>query len=431
MADPNVKMQFFGDEKDAQRALVALEKKFDTLQNKVKQTSRVSQRGSKESSSGFRDASRSAMGLIGQLGGVTSATAILAKAWSNWSQEIQQAEQNSKKFTRNLIQELTLAGDLAAGPKIREFLQNIPGITEEQGLAAFAGVRGGGPALPRGRVMALSAEAARAGPLIGDDQIGKLGELMGRLAQVAPAREAGDVADLATAVRAAAGARLDQVTTPGFQRATELFVKAGTDPETAIATVLQAVEKGIRPSTLATIAEKVTPAVGIRKLLADPELAKETLGADRAKRLSLVELDKVLEQAGELRKAQVGPEGGLLGRQLRDARELDEAAAVSQDAAAKRQKTLRPFAESQRRVTALRESEGAGLTLAESINFTINRGFSDFMFNIGTQLGLNQGLSEEQLKALMKNNTLLERQNVILEGSDIPTGRVNRNAQSE
>ena len=49
MADPTVKMQFTGDPKSAERALASLEKKYDKLENKIRQTNKVSHKGAKSS----------------------------------------------------------------------------------------------------------------------------------------------------------------------------------------------------------------------------------------------------------------------------------------------------------------------------------------------------------------------------------------------
>lgn len=47
MSDPNLKMRFFGDSADAERALVALEKKYEKLEGQIKGASAASKRGSK------------------------------------------------------------------------------------------------------------------------------------------------------------------------------------------------------------------------------------------------------------------------------------------------------------------------------------------------------------------------------------------------
>lgn len=47
MSDPNLKMRFFGDSADAERALVALEKKYEALQGQIKGATAASRRGSK------------------------------------------------------------------------------------------------------------------------------------------------------------------------------------------------------------------------------------------------------------------------------------------------------------------------------------------------------------------------------------------------
>lgn len=88
MADPNLRMRFFGDSADAERALVALEKKYEALQGQIKGATAASRRGSK--------------GMGDQLAGVAMKVASAATAFLSLGTIITGVIQKNDKFIESI-----------------------------------------------------------------------------------------------------------------------------------------------------------------------------------------------------------------------------------------------------------------------------------------------------------------------------------------
>jgi hypothetical protein len=248
MAESPVKLRIFADAAAAERAIVGLEKKYSDLEQKIKRLGTTS-----------RDEVGVGTAIASSIAGFATVATLVrgaTAAYREWRQEIKGAADQEEQFSRNLIANLAQVGRLAQGPKIKAFLQGIPGVREDQARAAFAGVAAGGPTLPIERVMELTTAGAALAPLFAPlDEQGKvsntaelerLNSLIGKLGEALPAKGAGDIADLAVAAEKFG----ERINTPGFERAVLELQKGGMGGERAIASVLTAIDTGISPAKL-------------------------------------------------------------------------------------------------------------------------------------------------------------------------------------
>ena len=91
MADPNVKMKFFGDEKDAERAIVNLEKKYEKLRAEITRTRNESKKGSIDF---VADVGKQAAGLASLVSRMVAIPALISQiidANRQWQQTAESA----------------------------------------------------------------------------------------------------------------------------------------------------------------------------------------------------------------------------------------------------------------------------------------------------------------------------------------------------
>ncbi|MBK8916458.1 MAG: hypothetical protein IPM64_17975 [Phycisphaerales bacterium] len=372
MADSQVKLKFFADAEAAEKAIVQLEKKYTDLENKVKQVGRRTKESFDEGGLTLGKLAAAFGPAVAGLLSIETAVQAVSHAYRIWKDDIQQAADEHQKFVRQLMTSLALTGDLASGKQVKAALQNVPGVLEGQAAAAFGGVRGAAPTMPLGRVLEITQAISALGPVLAPlDAQGKLtdttklsalGDVAGTLAQIMPQTSAGDIGDLSLAVQGAAGDRVGQLRSAGFEKALRSMTEAGISPERALATAVNALDVGADPAALALATTKLDAGKGItfEKLLGDDALAKKVLGTRAFAGFGLLDQQAIGGLEAGFRAAQ---QGDLLERTIRDAAALDPETFARQGVFALDEKSDRPFGEFQsqrdtRRQAAFEEAPG-------------------------------------------------------------------------
>jgi hypothetical protein len=154
-----------------------------------------------------------------------------------------------------------MTGDLLEGGRIKDFLQNIPGVREEQARAAFGSIRAGGPSLPLDDVLGLTQAVSALSPLLAPldeegqvkdvSQLKAIGNLTGKIREIAPDVPFDDVVDLALAASKKSGGALDALQSGKYKGAIlALQEEKGMSLEEAMATASEAGRVGIQPRAL-------------------------------------------------------------------------------------------------------------------------------------------------------------------------------------
>jgi hypothetical protein len=301
MSDGKVEYKFTGDAQSMLREMAKMEKKYEDLENKIKQVSRTSKRAKQDEESANAAAVGALHSLVGTYATAAGAVSLLTQAYSEWRKEIENAAEAEDKFGRKLVADLALAGDLARGPQIQQFLQNMPGVPQNVASTSFFGVRGGAPGLDFGRAQEVATQVAGTQGFIFKDNLDKLkdfGELAGKLAELAPEKSSQDITDLAAAVNQAAGRNVGSLTSQGAIKAIGKMVEGGKPIEEALATVVRALDVGLRPQGLDKTKAEDMALIGDAQVKA----LRETFGQAQTSDLSL----KNLRAA-----AQLGPDDFL------------------------------------------------------------------------------------------------------------------------
>lgn len=256
MAQSNVQFKIFADAAAAEAAIVRLEKKFMDLENSVSRVGRKSKQSSDDSLRSLSDVAALAGSVGAGFVSVAGAVEIGRRAFAALRQEIDAAAQSEDRFGKKLVADLALSGDLARGQAIQKSLQNMPGVTQETASAAFFGVRGGAPSLDLQRAQDITQQVAGTQGFIFReklDQLTSFGELAGKLAEIAPEKSAQDITDLASAVTAASGRNVGQLTSQGTIKGIGKLVEGGKPIEEALALAVRGLDVGLRSQSLADI----------------------------------------------------------------------------------------------------------------------------------------------------------------------------------
>lgn len=264
MAETTVKMRYFADAAAAERAIVQLEKKHDALEQKIKRTNKTSKDGSVQGVAGMTALLSSVGSLVGGYLSLQGALRGVQAWYRSVSTEIENAAKSEAKFNRSLLTTLTLSGDLAVGPRVKQALQNLPGVTEAQGAAAFGGVRAGAPTIDVERALSIATAVSALSPNLAPlDELGKvtdlsqlteLGELAGKLGALAPEKSAGDIVDLAVSLEQITGGRQRELTQPATQKAIRAMLAEGLGFEEALATAAVGLQQELSSRQLSTAA---------------------------------------------------------------------------------------------------------------------------------------------------------------------------------
>lgn len=95
MADPNVKMKFSGDAANAEAAIARLERRYDSLEAKIRHTSASSKRGSKEAGDGVS-------ALIGRFTSLASPIVAATAALRLYNDSLRDTEDRQKKVANSI-----------------------------------------------------------------------------------------------------------------------------------------------------------------------------------------------------------------------------------------------------------------------------------------------------------------------------------------
>ena len=203
----------------------------------------------------------SSQNMVVGLVGVQQTVGLVKRAYAEWRQEMAEVAKGASKLTKDLIRDMTEAGDLLHGPRITRATEEMEGVTREEARQLIAGVRGAAPRLEIGRVIDIAEAGAPVAALKSGEGLEEFTRLAGHLATMMPEKSAGDISDLALKMQQEAGDRISKLTSDQFRASAEIFKKAGIGTERLLAYELASVRAGIRPDTLTSAIEKATLSV--------------------------------------------------------------------------------------------------------------------------------------------------------------------------
>lgn len=245
----------------AERALAQMEKKYDSLEAKIKQVSRSSKKSKEEEISLFdkmgQAAGTFATGLITVNAAVQAGTAV----WNEYNKALETAAQREAKLGKELTTNLAQMGMAGGGARLKKFTESVPGVLPEQALAAFSGVQAGIPQSSVGNqeriaraVAGMSSAFApvdETGAASDTGRLKEFGEATATLSQFFTKLPTDDLLDLAVAVQGSIGNQnLSQLRSGGFERAINDMVGGGMSPEQALATAAVGIDEGFNAKAL-------------------------------------------------------------------------------------------------------------------------------------------------------------------------------------
>ncbi len=255
--------------------------------------------------------------------------------YKEWQEELHKTGEAHEKFTSSLVRELTRAGDLANATKIEHFLSNIPGVTREQGLAAFAGVRGAVPFESLERREQLTKAATGMAPAFGQDSAAmqEFAGGVGHVAKMAPGKDAGDVADITAKLQSVMGSDFSELGSDKMQRGIESLISAGMSPEDALGLVVSAKRNSAKRGTvdklfslMESTKRELRPSAGDSS--EEARAKRKLAGASPQQRLKMLLSDQGMssafgEGASEWRRLAPHLTGDAVGAELRAAESED------------------------------------------------------------------------------------------------------------
>lgn len=259
MADGDVKYRFLADAAAAERAIAALEKKYDALEAKIKNTARASKKGHDEGISGLDKLAMSvgkvAAGYVGVKTIINAATA----AWEKYSQRVQEAIRHEEQVGKGV--NLTSINTGVSAVDLKRFAGSVPGVLPEQALAAFQGVQAGAPQIPleqqQAMARAISAMSPALAPIdaqgnVADtSQLSAFAETAATLQGFFKGKGIGDIADLTTAVQASVGSgNIAQLRSGKFEQTIDQLMAGGMTAERALASAAVGIDAGLAPKQL-------------------------------------------------------------------------------------------------------------------------------------------------------------------------------------
>ena len=112
-----------------------------------------------------------------------------------WREEQSALAQVQTQVTKEMVKQVSLAGELNNLAKVRKLLTNVPGATAQQATEAFAGVSQAGPQLSSEMKRQLAAQVARAAPE--GVSLSDLGSAAGQIAPILEGKSAEEIAGAA------------------------------------------------------------------------------------------------------------------------------------------------------------------------------------------------------------------------------------------
>ncbi|MFH1920157.1 MAG: hypothetical protein ABIP48_09770 [Planctomycetota bacterium] len=198
-----------------------------------------------------------ALGLVGTRS-ILSAVQRVHGAYKEWNSYMKEMASTSSELTKNILRDLALAGDLAAGPRITKALETMPGVTREEGRQLYAGLRGALPEAPVERILGLTRATAPAAGLTGGEGLGGIGTLTGQLSRMVPGKTDQDVAELAYYMQQQSGNQMDKLMSDSFRLAMSVFTGAGVPAERALGYGAAGLRAGLRPQSMLAAMESAT-----------------------------------------------------------------------------------------------------------------------------------------------------------------------------
>lgn len=411
MAESTVKQKFVGDTASADAAIAALERRYNNLESKIRQVGRASRDSSRGASDAMRQLQDNVTAAVTRYVGMQAVLAGVSRWYQKIAGDIERASTAERKFSTSLIGTLALSGDLPVGADVKRRLQQFRGVTEEQSLGAFGGVRGGAPTIGVERALELTGAVVGLAPVLAPldkegkatnlQDLQKLGQVSGTLAEVAPGKAAGDIVDLALALQQVAGARVSELATPAAEKSIRGLMSQGRSFEEALATVSVGMQEGLSSEQLSGRTKESRTYLAT---LNQDEIRKRMALFTESQQTDLAQ--QTLQQALVVSPEQFALQEALAGREQVDrplGRIASAAEARNEAVQAETPLLLRPFS-------------SAGILDALSVgNLGRNDSFVD-----------RKG---EELVDLMKENNRLQQEQANAERANRPA--MNRNAQVE
>ena len=343
MADGDVKYRFMADASSAERVIAQLEKRLDSLENKLKQTSRTSKKSNDDFLSGFKDVEGAAMSLVGTYASIDGAISLVAAGYRAWTADVDRLASSLGKANQELRAQLVAANDFANGAQIKNFLQNVPGATQGQAQGIFGSVTGAAPELDLQRRLAITGNAARVLPIAGEERAQQVAGLAADLGAMLPGKNAGDLTDFAMSIQGALGERAGEANAPAFEKAFGQLLNAGMSGEQSAALLVNAMQSGLGPRNISDMAAKMaSEGVGVDAMFANPALAQKVLGAKGNSAFGLLNQQAIAGLESQFAAAQTG---NITDAALQQAIAIDPAGVGRTLATAQEEKAMRGFSE--------------------------------------------------------------------------------------
>ncbi len=246
------KLDIAGNTDEAQKAVDKLTKKVAELSEAMRTMKGQAKEQHHESHGWMQeqvlDIGRMAIGYLTVEKGIEK----VIELYQDWQEELHKTGEAHEQFTSGLMRELAKAGDLANATHIEHFLGNIKGVTRQQGLAAFAGVRGAIPFESLERREQLTKAATGMAPIFGKDYgaMQEFGTGVGAVAKLTPGKDAGDVADITAKLQSVMGDDFGEIGGDKMQRGIDSLIKAGMSPEDAFGVVVTAKRNSSKKGTV-------------------------------------------------------------------------------------------------------------------------------------------------------------------------------------
>lgn len=281
--------KFSSDDKEMTAAFQRQQREIEKLREglrRAKEDGAAAAEVHKEGSRFLSEQAKSIGNMVAGLVTVDKLAQIAREAYSDWSDDVKELADQHKTLEETLIRTITKAGQLANAPQIEKALAAIPGATRGQGAAAFGGVAGAAPGMSLGRQLAISRSIAPYGAT-GID-LGEYGTVAGKVAELAPGKSAGDIADLVASLQQQAGADFGEFGNANTMRAVQSLLSSGAvkTPEEALGLGISAHGANLKPGILTDIARAVTESVDQSKLRTPEMLAYQN--ASPAQRMAML-----------------------------------------------------------------------------------------------------------------------------------------------
>jgi hypothetical protein len=209
---------------------------------------------------------------------VQSAISGVMTAYHDWDAVVNRLAKNHEKLADNALKAISAAGDLAAGPKVEEFIEHGKGGTRETRIAAYRGATGGNPAATLEQRLAIAQAAAKANVLV--DDLPQFARLASEVQKDFPGMSADQAANFAFAVKSRAGAHAGELTSDSALRAAKTLMESGAvkDASHAFGFELAGLHANVDPAMFTRIAAAVEQHLELKK----PGTGQPYTEADRA-----------------------------------------------------------------------------------------------------------------------------------------------------